>query len=189
MSKTSIIVEGWIQSVGLRSFVKRVAAQLGLNGLVRNLPDGTVELFCEGSASKIDAFLKMLDYKGEKDDPLSAYVEKLMVYHEGDKGYSGPWKPYVGFEIDYGFEVASPVDRALMEHLESGTLYVASSRDGFRQMKDEFSQMRDEFSMFRKETNSNFGTMEDKYGSISKEIEKMRATLEKLVEAYIKKQN
>jgi acylphosphatase len=40
MSKTSIIVEGWIQSVGFRSFVKRVAAQLGLKGLVRNLPDG-----------------------------------------------------------------------------------------------------------------------------------------------------
>ncbi len=182
MSKTTIVVEGWIQSVGFRSFVKRVAGQLGLKGLVRNLPDGTVEIFCEGSLSQINTFLKMLDYKGKKDDPLSAYVEKLTVCHEGDKGYSGPWKTYVGFEIDYGFEVASPVDRALMEHLESGTLYVASSRDGFGQMKDEFS-------MFRKETNSNFETMEDKYGSISKEMEKMRTTLEKLVEAYIKRQN
>ncbi len=124
----------------------------------------------------------MLDYKGKKDDPLSAYVEKLTAYNEGDKGYSGPWKPYVDFEIDYGFEIASPVDKALMEHLESGTLYVASSRDGFGQLKDEFS-------MFRKENNSNFETMENKYGSISKEMEKTRATLEKLVEAYIKRQN
>ncbi len=182
MIKVTIIAEGWLQTTGYQTFVKRIACCLGLKGLVRNLPEGKVEVFCEGSLPKINKLLKMLDYKGKKDDPLSVYVEKLTVYHEGDKGYFGPWKPYVGFEIDYGFEIASPVDRALMEHLESGTLYVASSRDGFGQLKDEFS-------LFRKETNSNFETMEDKYGSISKEMEKMRTTLEKLVEAYIKRQN
>ena len=181
MTKMTIIAEGWIQSVGYRAFVKRVASQLGLKGLVRNLPDGKVEVFCEGTLPKINTLLKMMDYKGKKDDALSAYVENLGVYKEGEKGYLGPWKEYKDFEIDYGFEVASPVDRALIENLESGTLYVASSRD-------EFGLLKDEFSMFRQETNSNFETMDEKYGSISKEMEKLRATLEKLVDAYIKRQ-
>jgi acylphosphatase len=182
MTKITIIVDGWIQGVGYRAFVKRTASQLGLKGLVRNLPDGRVEVFCEGAFSKINKLLKLLDYKGRKGNALSAYVERLSVYREGEKGFRGPWKEYKAFDIDYGFEVPSPVDRALLENLESGTLYVASSRD-------EFGMLKDEFTLFRKETNANFETMDEKYGSISKEIQKMRASFEKLVEAYIKRQS
>lgn len=123
----------------------------------------------------------MISYKGRKDDPLSAYVESLDVYYEGEPTYHEPWKEPRDFEIDYGFEVESPVDRALLENLESGTLYVASSRD-------ESSLLRDEFALFRKETSQNFETMDKKYGSISEEIAKMRATFEKLANAYIRKQ-
>lgn len=181
MTKVTIIVGGSIQNVGYRAFVKRTASMLGLKGLVRNLPDGQVEVFCEGPQSRINKLLKMLDYKGRKNDPLSAYVENVKVCREGEEGYQGPWKEYKTFDVDFGFEIQSPVDRALLEHLESGTLYVASSRD-------EFGLLKDEFSMFRKETNENFGAMDAKYGSISEEIKKMRATFEKLANAYIKRQ-
>jgi acylphosphatase len=181
MVKVTIIAGGWIQVVGYRAFVKRLASQLGLKGLVRDLPDGQVEVFCEGPLPRINKLLKMMSYKGRKGDPLSAYVEGIKVYKEGEKGYRGPWKEYGDFEVDFGFEIQSPVDRALLEHLESGTLYVASSRD-------EFGLLRDEFTMFRKETNGNFKTMDEKYGSISKEMAKMRATFERLVDAYIKRQ-
>jgi acylphosphatase len=174
MPKVTIIATGWIQGVGYRAFVKRVASQLGLKGLVRNLPDGQVEVFCEGAQSRINTLLKMLNYKGRKGDPLSAYVESLNVCKEGEKDYEGPWKNYGEFEIDYGFEIQSPVDRALLENLENGTLYVASSRD--------------EFGLFRDETNRNFETMDKKYGSISEEMAKMRVTFEKLANAYIKRQ-
>ena len=172
MTKISIIVEGWIQGAGYRAFVKRTAGQLGLRGLVRNLPDGRVEIFCEGTQPRITTLLKMINYKGKKGDPLSTYVESLKTCKEGEKRYNGPWKAYEGFEIDYGFEVKSPVDRALLENLESGTVYVASSRD-------EFGLLKDEFAMFRKETNDNFGTMDAKYGSISEEMEKARLLLMK----------
>lgn len=181
MAKVTIIAEGSIQSVGYRAFVKRIASELGLKGLVRNLPDRKVEIFCEGSLTKIDTLLKKMNYKGEKDDVLSAYVENLSVYKEGEKGYLGPWKEYTDFQIDYGFEVRSPVNRALLEHLESGTLYISSSRDATVQLKEEFS-------MFRQETNSNFERMDEKYGSISEEMKKLRTTLEKFAEAYIEKQ-
>ena len=42
--------------------------------------------------------------------------------------------------------------------------------------------------MFRKETNDNFETMEAKYGSISEEMKKINITLEKLADAYVKRQ-
>ena len=181
MTRATIIAKGWLQVAGYRAFVKRVASQLGLKGLVRNLSDERVEVYYEGPLQKVDKLLKMISYKGRKDDPLSAYVESLTLYQEGETGYRGPWKEYRDFEVDYGFKVESPVDRALLEHLESGTLYVASSRD-------ESSLLRDEFALFRKETNKNFETVDKKYGSISEEMAKMRATFEKLANAYIKRQ-
>ena len=181
MAKATIIAKGWIQSVGYRAFVKQTASQLELKGLVRNLPNGNVEIFCEGDLAKIKLLVKKIDYKGKTGDPLSAYIESLSVYLEGDKGYLGPWKEYKEFEIDYGIEIPSPADRLIIENLESGKIYVANSNV-------KLDQLTDQFSMFRQETNTNFEKMEEKYGSISDEMKKMRAILGKLADAYIEKQ-
>jgi acylphosphatase len=186
--RVTIIAEGWVQGVGYRAFVKRTAGMLGLRGLVRNLPDGKVEVFVEGTLPQIDKLVKMMSYKGKRDDPLSAYVEDISLHREGEKEYRGPWKKYEQFDIDFGFEVQSPLERALLENLESGTLHVVYSRDEFELFRGEFGLFRDEFGMFRKETSENFKTMEERYGSISEEMKKMRGTLEKLVDAYIKRQ-
>lgn len=42
-------VEGDVQGVGFRYFVRHRAAALGLGGRVRNLPDGSVEVVAQGS--------------------------------------------------------------------------------------------------------------------------------------------
>jgi acylphosphatase len=149
MTKATIIVEGWVQGVGYRTFVKQVAVQEGLKGLVRDLSGGKVEIFCEGEPAKITAFLTKINYKGEKGDPLSAYVENLAVYMEGETGYAGPWRDFTDFQIDYGFEIKSPVDQAMLENLESGKIYVAATNV-------KLSQLTQEFTSFRQETNSNF---------------------------------
>ncbi len=167
MKKTTIIVEGWIQNVGYRTFIKQVAVNLGIKGLVRNLSNGKVEIFCEADSPKLEEFEQKISYKGKKNDPLSVYVENLAVHPEGEKEYLGPWKEYSDFEIDYGFEIQSPVDRAMLENLESGKIFVVSSND-------KISALTDQFSMFRQETNCNFEKMEEKYGSISEEMKKMR---------------
>jgi acylphosphatase len=126
MVKVTIIADGWVQGSGYRTFVKQVASQLGLKGLVRNLSNGEVEIFCEGELPRINKLLKMINYKRQKHDVLSVYVESLTVHKEGEKDYQGSWKHYVQFEIDYGFEVESPVDRTLLECLEKRLLLLAS---------------------------------------------------------------
>ncbi len=181
MTKATIIVEGWIQSIGYRAFVKQAASQLELKGLVRNLPNGKVEIFCEGDLAKINLLTEKIDFKGKRGDPLSAYVENLSIHLESEQGYLGPWKAYKEFEIDYGIDIPSSADRLIIENLESGKIYVATSN-----LK--FDQLTNQFSLFREETNGNFGRMEGKYGSISEEMKKMRTILERLAEAYIEKQ-
>jgi len=90
MTKVTIIADGCIQGAGYRTLVKQVASQIGLKGLVRNLSNGQVEIFCEGQLPRINKLLKMINCKERKNDVLSVYVESLTVRKEGENGYLGP---------------------------------------------------------------------------------------------------
>lgn len=49
-----IIVTGKVQGVCYRDWTVRTAKSLGLNGWVRNLTDGTVEILANGDESALD---------------------------------------------------------------------------------------------------------------------------------------
>ena len=49
---------GDVQGVGFRWFVTRAGRQLGLQGWVRNRPDGSVELTAEGSRMDLEKLLQ-----------------------------------------------------------------------------------------------------------------------------------
>ena len=46
-------VTGVVQGVGFRYWTRRLGAELGLRGSVRNLPDGAVEVHVSGAADAI----------------------------------------------------------------------------------------------------------------------------------------
>jgi len=48
MPAARFVVHGRVQGVGFRWFVWQVAERLGLKGVGRNLPDGSVEVVAEG---------------------------------------------------------------------------------------------------------------------------------------------
>ena len=52
------VVEGRVQGVGFRWFVRQEARRLGLAGWVRNLPDGSVELTVAGEESAVRRLLQ-----------------------------------------------------------------------------------------------------------------------------------
>jgi acylphosphatase len=53
-------VSGRVQGVGFRFFAERTATSLGVNGYVRNLFDGRVEVYAIGNAEQMDALRKTL---------------------------------------------------------------------------------------------------------------------------------
>jgi acylphosphatase len=65
-------VYGLVQGVGFREFVRRHAQALGLNGWVRNLPDGSVELEAEGPRPALDELLRQV-----QRGPRLAWVERV----------------------------------------------------------------------------------------------------------------
>ena len=50
------VIRGLVQGVGFRYFVQRSAARHQVRGYVRNLEDGRVEAFAQGSERQVEAF-------------------------------------------------------------------------------------------------------------------------------------
>ena len=57
-SRAHIYYGGRVQGVGFRYTVEAIAHRIGVLGFVKNLPDGRVELVCEGDKEKVDAVLE-----------------------------------------------------------------------------------------------------------------------------------
>lgn len=50
------LIGGVVQGVGYRYFTQRSAARHQVHGYVRNLPDGRVEVFAQGSEAAVNKF-------------------------------------------------------------------------------------------------------------------------------------
>jgi acylphosphatase len=55
------VVRGRVQGVGFRYFALRAARRSGVVGIVRNLPDASVEAIAEGSEDAVAAFRRQLE--------------------------------------------------------------------------------------------------------------------------------
>ena len=83
-------VSGRVQGVGYRAFTRDTAKKIGLNGFVRNLPDGRVEVYAEGEEEKLKELLEKL-YQG----PFLAKVTNVEFQFEEPRG------EYEDFTIAY----------------------------------------------------------------------------------------
>jgi acylphosphatase len=75
-------VIGRVQGVGFRYTCWHEARRLGLSGWVRNEPDGSVEVWAEGGAEKLDRFVQWL-----RQGPPGARVDSLDCEKRQAAGY------------------------------------------------------------------------------------------------------
>jgi len=85
MRAIRIYVAGMVQGVGFRPFIRRIAYLSGVNGYVKNLGGGEVEIFLEADAEKIEKFLKLLREKR----PPPARIDKLEIRDAEPVGFNG----------------------------------------------------------------------------------------------------
>jgi acylphosphatase len=80
-----IFYSGHVQGVGFRYTVKSVAAGFEVTGLVRNLPDGRVELQAEGLEAELEAFRRAL-----RDAGLDHFIrQEEVTWSEATGGLRG----------------------------------------------------------------------------------------------------
>ncbi len=53
-----VTFNGSVQGVGFRFTVFNIANRLGLTGMVRNLPDGSVEMLAQGTENDVDSCIE-----------------------------------------------------------------------------------------------------------------------------------
>ena len=87
-SRLQIFYSGRVQGVGFRYTTKALAAGYEVTGLVRNLPDGRVELIAEGARDELEAFRQ-----GIRDSGLGSCIA-----HE-ETFWNEPKNEFRGFEI------------------------------------------------------------------------------------------
>ncbi|MCS7116240.1 MAG: carbamoyltransferase HypF [Nitrososphaerota archaeon] len=75
MTCLHIVVEGVVQGVGFRPFIYRIATSLKLKGYVKNLGNGTVEIFVDGDDKALSLFLDDLQHK----KPPLAKIYRMQV--------------------------------------------------------------------------------------------------------------
>ena len=57
MHRVHVVIQGQVQGVGFRYFILRRAESLRVNGWVRNLDSGEVEIEAEGDRAALDALV------------------------------------------------------------------------------------------------------------------------------------
>ncbi len=86
--RAHVYISGNVQGVFFRDSTRQKAGELGLNGWVKNTPDGRVEALFEGPA---DAIREMIDWC--KEGPSQATVEDVEAEREE------PAEDLKGFEV------------------------------------------------------------------------------------------
>jgi len=82
MKTLKIIVSGRVQGVFYRASTKAVADQIGIKGIIKNLPDGTVYIEAEGNESLMEDFVDWCKY-----GPDDARVDDISIEEIELKNY------------------------------------------------------------------------------------------------------
>ncbi len=79
-----VVIEGRVQGVWFRASTRDAALRIGVDGWVRNRPDGSVEAAFEGSPEAVDTAVTWC-----RTGPERALVERIEVAEEPAEGLVG----------------------------------------------------------------------------------------------------
>jgi acylphosphatase len=68
-----VVFSGEVQGVGFRYTAQRIAGRYNVMGYVRNLPDGTVEMFVQGPSPDVDGCIQ------DVQDAFAGYVRDTRI--------------------------------------------------------------------------------------------------------------
>ncbi|KAF5425135.1 Acylphosphatase [Candidatus Methanomarinus sp.] len=116
-----IVLSGRVQKAGFRDFIDEIAFNLNLNGYVKNLDDGTVQIICEGEDENIKELLKKVNIT---QYPIR--VENIDVVYKKSTG------EYRTFEIIREEDLTT----ATYERMDAGVRYMGEMNSNLGQKID-----------------------------------------------------
>lgn len=119
--RAEIKVYGRVQKAGFRDFIDEIAFDLNLNGYVKNLDDGTVQVVCEGDEATINELLKKINIT---QYPIR--VENIEVT------YKNPTGEFKTFELIRDEDLTT----ATYERMDAAARYIREMNSNFCQKMD-----------------------------------------------------
>ena len=86
--RARVLIAGQVQGVNFRAYTRDKARAAGVEGWVRNLPDGRVEMQVSGDADEVEAFIEAI-----AESELKGHIKKM------DTSVIPPLTGVRGFEI------------------------------------------------------------------------------------------
>lgn len=174
-----LLVEGDIQGTGYRVLVMRNARRMGVVGIVKNLVDGRVEIFCQcKDRPHMDEFIKKISVQKPRDifSPNVERIQKLVGWPEIEK-VGGLTKEEFEeklrfFKIDYGDIEES--QQEVLTKLDIGSQLVSRMNVNVTTRFDSLDNAYDSFG--------------EKIDSIHSDLKSMVEQFGKLVDYFIKKE-
>ncbi|HJH28342.1 MAG TPA: hypothetical protein C5S51_01395, partial [Methanosarcinaceae archaeon] len=119
--RAEIIVHGRVQKAGFRDFIDEIAFNLDLNGCVKNLDNGTVQIVCEGEDGNIKELLEKINII---QYPIR--VEKM------DVAYKKPTYEYKAFDV----VIEEDLTTATYERMDAAVRYMREMNSNLSQKID-----------------------------------------------------
>lgn len=77
-----LYIDGTVQGVFFRGFIKENAERYDVKGFVRNLEDGRVEVFLEGNVNEVNKMIELC-----KTGPKHSQIRKVEIKPERFQGF------------------------------------------------------------------------------------------------------
>jgi acylphosphatase len=84
MNTIRLIITGKVQGVFYRQSAKAKATELGIDGTVKNLPTGDVEIIATGNREQLDHFINWCKTGPPKAVVTNIHIEELLHQLFGD---------------------------------------------------------------------------------------------------------
>ncbi len=150
MDKAYLIkVYGRVQRVGFRRFALDIAQELKLAGYVKNLEDGSVELFIQGDEEKLKYYIEKI-----RNAPQPIKVDNLVVEEQSYRSEIKFFKIIYGElpdELQEGFGSMQTIFMNYWDEFKDYRSEFRDYRNEFKDFRNEFKDFRNEFKDFRKE--------------------------------------
>ena len=185
-NKRRIIVKGNVQAVGYRALIKQIARNKGIKGSVKNLDDGTVEIYCECDQDIYKEFKKKINLKAsDPEDPLQIDVTDFEEYNENSEGFDAT-KLKSPFEIFYDGLEMTKFEKESLERSEMAILAMTSMNSNLSKKVDNTNQNIKDMDQHM---NNNFNTLDQKYDEFGQSMKRLEKDINEMKDAFIKLTN
>ena len=167
ITRADIQVIGDVQEGGYRGTVLPIARKHKLKGFVENIPDGTVRIVAEGSEKSLKKFIEEIDIHNGMIE-----VEKIEVAFSAPTGefkWFAVKTSGLGYEMFQGFGTAKKYLDRISHQITKGN----------EELKEGIDTVAQKIDKGFEKTNDNFQGLDEKYHTVSDELEGIRKALEK----------